>query len=45
LAEALGVDAVLARRDAVGGTAPARVRDEAAQWRAALEEEVFDPLE
>lgn len=45
LSEQLSVDAVLARRDAIGGTAPPRVRDEAAQWRAALEEENNDPLE
>ncbi|MBI1381506.1 MAG: argininosuccinate lyase [Planctomycetaceae bacterium] len=45
LSEQLSVDAVLARRDAIGGTAPGRVRDEAAQWRAALHDETQDPLE
>jgi len=45
LSEQLGLAAVLARRETIGGTAPARVREEAAQWRAALEDEKQDPLE
>jgi argininosuccinate lyase len=35
----LSVDAVLARRDVVGGTAPARVRAEIARWSKELAEE------
>lgn len=38
LAEALSVDAVLARRDVVGGTAPDRVRREIERWRIQLAE-------
>ncbi len=41
LEEELGLDAVLERRSAVGGTAPSRVREEAADWRAALADEGF----
>ncbi|MBX3461949.1 MAG: argininosuccinate lyase [Planctomycetes bacterium] len=36
LQQALAVPAVLARRDAVGGTSPARVRQEVARWRRQL---------
>jgi argininosuccinate lyase len=36
LAEALGADAVLARRDVRGGTAPGRVREQLARWRSLL---------
>jgi argininosuccinate lyase len=36
LRELLGVDAVLARRDVLGGTAPARVRAEIAAWKKEL---------
>jgi argininosuccinate lyase len=38
LREALAARAVLARRDVVGGTAPARVRDEVQRWRQRLAE-------
>lgn len=36
LSELLSVDAVLARRDVLGGTAPRRVAAEVARWRACL---------
>lgn len=39
LAERLSPDAIVARRDVVGGTAPQRVRDEVAQWRERLGQE------
>lgn len=38
IAESLTVDAVLARRDVVGGTAPGRVRAEVERWRIRLAE-------
>ena len=38
LAESLSVAAVLARRDVVGGTAPARVRAEVERWRIQIAE-------
>ena len=37
LALELSVDAVLARRDVVGGTAPGRVRAEVARWKERIE--------
>lgn len=40
LAHELSVEAVLARRDVTGGTAPARVRDEVEQWKQAFVEEL-----
>jgi argininosuccinate lyase len=36
LADLLGVDAVLARRDVLGGTAPRRVKEQVRTWRKAL---------
>ncbi|MEM9800131.1 MAG: argininosuccinate lyase [Planctomycetota bacterium] len=39
LAEALGTQALLARRDVVGGTAVHRVRSEVARWRERLDAE------
>jgi argininosuccinate lyase len=41
----LCVDAVLGRRDVVGGTAPERVRAEAARWREELEADELDDLD
>ena len=38
LAETLSVAAVLARRDVIGGTAPARVRAEVERWRIQIAE-------
>lgn len=38
LAESLSVPAVLARRDVIGGTAPARVRAEVERWRIQIAE-------
>ena len=38
LAESLSLEAVLARRDVVGGAAPARVRAEVERWRVQLAE-------
>ena len=38
LAESLSVTSVLARRDVVGGTAPARVRAEVERWRETIAE-------
>lgn len=38
LAELLSVDAVLARRDVIGGTAPTRVRAEVERWRIQIAE-------
>ncbi len=37
--ELLSVEAVLARRSATGGTAPARVREQVDRWRSALAED------
>lgn len=40
LARELSVDAVLARRDVIGGTAPVRVRAEVEEWKSAFVEEM-----
>lgn len=47
LAESLSVDAVLARRDVVGGSAPSRVRAEVERWRIQLAEwaEGYHPID
>ena len=42
LHDALSVTAVLDRRDAIGGTAPARVREEVAAWQQRLRGEEHD---
>ena len=37
LAAALSIEAILGRRDVIGGTAPARVRAEVTRWKEVLE--------